>query len=85
QPWFAPLSNAEFSMPGVVVYPQPATSAFSVTGMSGSAQVYSMSGQQVASFEFVENQTVSHNLPTGVYILRLQDDSRVVTKRLLVR
>lgn len=86
QPWFSNLSSGEFAATNIRMYPNPAGHAVSLSGLdSGTLELYSVSGRKLGSYEFVENQRINLELPTGMYLARIRSGANTVVRKLLVK
>ena len=84
-----PLDNPSFEgNSAVVVYPNPSNGNFTIQvpdGFIGSnAIIYNLFGQSIKAFSIDDaNQNV--NLEKGVYLLQIQKDNQVITKKIIVK
>ncbi|HQX04783.1 MAG TPA: T9SS type A sorting domain-containing protein, partial [Flavobacterium sp.] len=84
-----PLDNPSFvGNSGVVVYPNPSNGNFTIQvpdGFIGSnAIIYNLFGQSIKAFSIDDaNQNV--NLEKGVYLLQIQKNNQVITKKIIVK
>lgn len=68
------LSVNQFGIESISVYPNPASSNFSIKGNFATAQVYTISGQLVKTFVATENNQFSiADLSTGLYLVKVAD------------
>ena len=78
------------SIEGFAIYPNPVSNGeFSIrtrNGVSKSVQIFDMLGKQVYSKEVQVNENVKvYNLNTGIYILKVQEEGRLATRKLVVQ
>ncbi|MCR4964796.1 MAG: T9SS type A sorting domain-containing protein [Bacteroidales bacterium] len=70
------------------IYPNPTTDMLNITGMTDqfSYQLYDLTGRLLLSGNGDTRTTVNVSaLPTGVYLLHLQSNDQVVTRKVVVR
>jgi hypothetical protein len=75
---------------GFAIYPNPVSNGeFSIrtrNGVSKSVQIFDMLGKQVYSKEIQANENVKvSNLNSGIYILKVQEEGRLATRKLVVK
>ncbi|WP_026977541.1 endonuclease [Flavobacterium tegetincola] len=87
QTWFSSLSNASNVALELVVYPNPASNYFIISGkeMNGNLELVNMAGQVVLQTEFGTNQKINIDLPTGIYFAKISSSESVVVKKLMVK
>jgi hypothetical protein len=83
------LSIGRTEIEGFAIYPNPVSNGeFSIRtngGVSKSVQIFDMLGKQVYSKEVQANENVKiSNLNTGIYILKVQEEGRLATRKLVV-
>ena len=78
---FATVSKADF-----VIYPNPATSSFSINTQSlTKVQIYKENGTLVLSKQVNGKESIStNNLTKGMYVVKIITDNAVTTKTLIV-
>ncbi|MBP8157475.1 MAG: T9SS type A sorting domain-containing protein [Flavobacterium sp.] len=73
----ATLSNEDFNtIQSVSLYPNPASSSFSIKGQVSKVEVYSITGQRVKSFENISDEAYQfdiNELNRGVYLVKAFD------------
>jgi hypothetical protein len=84
------LSIGRTEIEGFAIYPNPVSNGeFSIRtngGVSKSVQIFDMLGKQVYSKEVQANENVKiSNLNTGIYILKVQEEGRLATRKLVVQ
>lgn len=86
QVWHAPLANSSFDAAQVLVYPNPAKDSIVISGISeaGTIEIYSALGQKVFEDNFAGETTIHFNLASGIYMAKINVDSKIVTKKLIV-
>jgi hypothetical protein len=84
------LSVGRTEIEGFAIYPNPISNGeFSIrsrNGVSKSVQIFDMLGKQVYSKEVQANENVKiSNLNIGIYILKVQEEGRLATRKLVVQ
>jgi hypothetical protein len=84
------LSIGRTEIEGFAIYPNPVSNGeFSIRtngGVSKSVQIFDMLGKQVYSKQVQANENVRiSNLNTGIYILKVQEEGRLATRKLVVQ
>ena len=87
QSWFASLSTATNKDLQLVVYPNPASNYFIISGAdeSGKIELVNISGQVILVKEFRTNHRIDLDLPTGVYFAKIEVGENEVVKKLVVK
>jgi hypothetical protein len=87
QPWFSTLSNQDFGLKNVNLYPNPAKNSITVYGVTtdASIELYNSIGQQVYSHTFYGETTLNFDLTAGIYIAKINSDSKSITKKIVVQ
>ena len=85
----ATLSVARNDIEGFGIYPNPINSGqFSIRSMSNlerSVQIYNMLGKQVYNKQVQANERVQvSNLAKGIYILKVEEDGKMATRKLII-
>jgi hypothetical protein len=80
-----PNGVVEFTIANVTIYPNPATDNLTVSGIIKPtfANIYSLDGQLLQTnilYDSISDLSIS-NLPSGVYIIKLQTDKEITVKR----
>ena len=53
--------------------------------MAGANQIYSISGQQVYNKLVKQNEVLDiYNLNKGIYLVRIEEDNKIATRKLVV-
>lgn len=83
------LSNNEFELNGVSIYPNPTNTGF-VTINSNNTEtinvaVFDILGKQVLESNLVNNQLNVSGLSNGIYIMKLTQGNASVTKKLVIK
>ncbi|MGC4040099.1 MAG: endonuclease [Flavobacterium sp.] len=87
QVWHAALANSELAVEKVIMYPNPAKNTVAVSGIESDAviEIYSAFGQKVLEQKFAGETTFHFNLASGIYMARITADTKVITKKLIVK
>jgi hypothetical protein len=84
--WNQPLSITQNITEEISIYPNPASSYIQLQGISNDSliQLYSMTGKKVLETKVNSEDPIPLNLSTGVYLVRVMSDSKVITKKLII-
>ena len=87
EPWSSTLGTNDVTDLKFMMYPNPANDKLTIAGIQGSAkaEVYSYTGQLVASQNFSDTTTVQLNLPSGIYFVKVISGSKTTTQKLIIR
>ncbi len=87
QTWFASLATTTNKDLNLVVYPNPASNYFVVSGAEndGMVTLISVSGQILFQKKFVLNEKIEIDLPTGIYFARIEIDGKEQVKKLMIK
>ena len=85
----ATLSNIDFDANEFNIYPNPSNGNFKINFENSnekySVQVFSVLGQKVFEKEYTNNSSATvNNLQKGVYLVKITNDTKSVTKKLIV-
>jgi hypothetical protein len=83
------LRVAKNQITGFAIYPNPVNNGKFViitkNGANKQVEIYSMVGKQVYNKAVKENETIDiSNLNKGIYVLRVKEDNKVATRKLIV-
>jgi hypothetical protein len=85
----AALSVAENAIDGFAIYPNPVTDEFSINSLSNSVrnvQIFNVLGKQVYAKNVLANERVNvTNLNTGIYILKVLEEGKTATRKLVIQ
>lgn len=86
-PWNSALSNGSFTENTIKVYPNPTTDYLIVNGVQGMAKVemYNLTGQIVLEQEFESEIRLNIDLASGVYFVKIKQQARAITKKIVVK
>jgi hypothetical protein len=84
--WNQPLSITQNITEEISIYPNPASSYIQLQGISNDSliQLYSMTGKKVLETKVNSEDPIPLKLSTGVYLVRVMSDSKVITKKLII-
>jgi hypothetical protein len=87
QPWYPALSTNDFATLNVGVYPNPADSYVTISGLQtgGNVKIFTISGAEVRNQEIINGQQINLDLSSGMYLMKITSDGGSVTKKLIVR
>ena len=87
QPWFSTLSNSNFNIDKVVIYPNPVQDHFSIIGLNqkGTVEIFNTLGEKVFQSEIDNQNQILVNLQAGIYLAKINSDNNIFTKKLIVR
>lgn len=85
--WNQSLSINQNEFQEVSIYPNPATGYIKFKGISPNTNVelYSMTGKKVLESKVQKETQLSLDLNAGVYLVRIINDSKAVTKKLIIK
>lgn len=67
------------------IYPNPATTFFSVSSKFRQVELFNMNGEKVLEKNQTQNKINIEQLPKGIYFVRLQDNKNVVLEKLIIQ
>lgn len=87
QTWSSSLSNGSFSENTINVYPNPTTDYLMVSGVEGNAklEVYNLTGQRVLLQDFDSQIRLNIDLASGIYFVKVKQQTKEITKKIIVR
>lgn len=85
--WNQSLSINQNEFQEVSIYPNPATGYIKFKGINPNTNVelYSMTGKKVLESKVQKETQLSLDLNAGVYLVRIINDSKAVTKKLIIK
>jgi len=85
--WNQSLSVNQNKSQDISIYPNPATTYIQFKGIKTATNVefYSMTGKKVLEKQILNGTQLSLNLISGVYLVRIITDSKVTTKKLIIK
>jgi hypothetical protein len=85
QPWFASLSNSDYEVSSIVLYPNPAKDSFTITGVTeGILEIYSTVGHKVLEQPITSESIINTNLASGVYLAKITSNGTSTVKKLVI-
>lgn len=87
QAWFSSLSTNQFTEDRVVVYPNPTNDYVVLSGIESNSKIaiYSLTGAQLLETNSSNDERLSLNLASGVYLMKITSGSKIILKKLVVR
>ena len=87
QTWFSSLATITSTALNVVVYPNPASNYFIISGTTenGTVELMNVSGQVILRNDFSSNQQINVNVPTGIYFAKIKVGDREEVKKLIIK
>jgi len=87
QPWFSTLSTQEFSELRITMYPNPAKDYIVISGLTDEAkiEIHSVTGMKVYQGNYKNNERLNLGLASGMYMIKVTENDKSVTKKLIVR
>ena len=86
QPWFASLSNSDFYLNEVTIYPNPANKYFIVSGLDTECKIelFNAIGSKVFETKFIGEQQFNIDVTAGIYFAKITSNSKTTVKKLIV-
>ncbi|WP_395047404.1 endonuclease [Flavobacterium sp.] len=86
-PWSATLSRPDFNKLQIAMYPNPAKDVITISGLTNEAkiEIFSMTGLSVYQGNYKNNEKLSLNLASGVYMVKVVEDNKTVIKKLIIK
>lgn len=82
------LSNENFEVSKVVVYPNPTTDYIVIAGIEAEAkaEIYSITGQKIKEVSFTNETTISLNdVNAGIYLVKISNENSSITRKIIVK
>jgi len=81
------LSVEQYKELKVALYPNPAKSNFTVSGISGDGnlEIYSVSGQKLVSLDFTGTTLVPIDLSSGFYLVKITSEGKSTVKKIMIK
>ena len=85
--WNNSLSTESFQNERIVLYPNPVKDELFVSGISGAYKlsVLSSEGRLLQTETFENNATLKLNLSSGLYLVRIETEGKILTRKIIVR
>lgn len=86
QPWFASLSNTDFDLNRVSIYPNPAKDYFIVSGLDTASKIelFNTVGSKVFESEFTGEQQFNIEVTAGIYLAKITTDDKFVVRKIIM-
>ena len=86
QTWFAPLSTTTFDTAKILLYPNPTSGTFAISGITSDAkiEIYSTLGQKVFEKNFTGETTVHVDLASGIYMAKITANTKTTIKKIVI-
>lgn len=85
--WFSSLSNDDFEAGlSIRLYPNPAKDFIVIGGLKETAaiEIYSISGMKMYQGAYMPQSRLNLNLATGIYMVKVTQDSKSTVKKLII-
>lgn len=85
--WENPLNISDSMLSEIRIYPNPTASQFTMQAprIHGAVHIYDTLGRKVYMQEFSNTSTINHNLPSGIFLLKIESEGRSEVRKLIVR
>jgi hypothetical protein len=86
QPWFSTLSNTDFVLNKVTIYPNPTKDYFIVSGLDNTSKIelFNTVGSKVFESEFTGEQQFNIEVTAGIYLAKITTDDKFVIRKILM-
>jgi hypothetical protein len=86
QPWFSTLSNTDFVLNKVTIYPNPTKDYFIVSGLDNTSKIelFNTVGSKVFESEFTGEQQFNIEVTAGIYLAKITMDDKFVIRKILM-
>jgi len=86
QPWFSTLSNTDFDLNKVSIYPNPTKDYFIVSGLDTASKIelFNTVGSKVFESEFTGEQQFNIEVTAGIYLAKITTDDKVVVRKIVM-
>ena len=86
QPWFSTLSNTDFVLNKVTIYPNPTKDYFIVSGLDTASKIelFNTVGSKVFESEFTGEQQFNIEVTAGIYLAKITTDDKFVIRKILM-
>jgi len=87
QTWNNSLATSDFDKLNIVMYPNPSNGSIYIQGLleTATVEVHSVTGQKVFETKYDNDSELNLELPAGVYLVKITEGSKSVTKKLVIR
>lgn len=85
--WTNPLGVEDNELSDMTIYPNPSSGAITITAPQETGKVFLFDtlGREVYKDNFQSGSPIIHNLPSGVYIVKVKTSTTATTRKLIVR
>ncbi|MDE0599845.1 MAG: endonuclease, partial [Dokdonia donghaensis] len=85
--WTNPLGVEDNKLSDMTIYPNPSSGAITITAPQETGKVFLFDtlGREVYKDNFQSGSPIIHNLPSGVYIVKVMTSATATTRKLIVR
>ena len=85
--WTNPLGVEDNELSDMTIYPNPSSGAITITAPQETGKVFLFDtlGREVYKDNFQSGSPIIHNLPSGVYIVKVMTSATATTRKLIVR
>lgn len=85
--WTNPLGVEDNKLSDMTIYPNPSSGAITITAPQETGKVFLFDtlGREVYKDNFQSGSPIIHNLPSGVYIVKVKTSATATTRKLIVR
>ncbi|WP_405210721.1 endonuclease [Dokdonia sp. Asnod2-E02] len=85
--WTNPLGVEDNELSDMTIYPNPSSGAITITTPQETGEVFLFDtlGREVYKDNFQSGSPIIHNLPSGVYIVKVMTKTTATTRKLIVR
>jgi hypothetical protein len=86
QPWFSTLSNTDFVLNKVTIYPNPTKDYFIISGLDTASKIelFNTVGSKVFESEFTGEQQFNIEVTAGIYLAKITMDDKFVIRKILM-
>lgn len=86
QTWFSTLSNTDFVLNKVTIYPNPTKDYFIVSGLDTASKIelFNTVGSKVFESEFTGEQQFNIEVTAGIYLAKITTDDKFVIRKILM-
>lgn len=86
QPWYSSLSVENPIFTEIQIFPNPTRNKLNFTGIKAGDQIYiyNINGQLVLQSVLNINSFIEFNLPSGIYITKINSSDKTFTKKLII-
>jgi endonuclease I len=87
QTWNAALATQSFDKLNVVMYPNPSNGSIRISGLFDTAtvEVHAITGQKIVETKYENDSRLDLDLSAGVYLVKITEGNKSVTKKLVIR